>query len=214
MTVDNPIRVLLVDDHAMMRMGISMFLEAFDDLDAVGEASNGAEAVRLCAELEPDIILMDLIMPTMDGVEATRAILAEHPQTRILALTSFEEVDLVHGVLQAGAIGYLLKDVSAQELAQAIRAAMDGKPTLSPEATQILINTATRRAIPQMLLTEREEEVLTLMAEGLSNGQIASRLVISRSTVKTHVSSILSKLCVDSRTEAVAVALQNGLLRH
>jgi two-component system, NarL family, response regulator LiaR len=212
MTQGEPIRVLLVDDHAVVRSGLSAFLLAFEDLKLVGEASSGEEAVRLCDQLAPDVVLMDLVMPGMDGAQATRAIRNKCPAIQVIALTSFKEQELVEGVLEAGAIGYLLKNVSADELARAIREAHAGRPTLAPEAAQALIQA--RREPPKIGfdLTDREREVLALLVEGLNNPQIAERLVVSRSTAKFHVSSILSKLGVASRTEAAAVAVKNGLL--
>jgi NarL family two-component system response regulator LiaR len=212
MTQSNPIRVVLVDDHAVVRSGLGAFLLAFDDLELVGEAGGGEEAVRLCEQVHPDVILMDLVMPGMDGAAATRAIRERCPQVQVIALTSFKEDELVQGALQAGAISYLLKNVSADELADAIRAAHAGRPTLAPEAAQALVQAASHPPPPGHDLTPREREVLALMVEGLSNPQIAERLVVSRSTVKFHVSSILSKLGVDGRTEAVALAVQNHLV--
>ncbi len=212
MTQSNPIRVVLVDDHAVVRSGLGAFLLAFDDLELVGEAGGGEEAVRLCEQVRPDVILMDLVMPGMDGAAATRAIRERCPQVQVIALTSFKEDELVQGALQAGAISYLLKNVSADELADAIRAAHAGRPTLAPEAAQALVQAASHPPPPGHDLTPREREVLALMVEGLSNPQIAERLVVSRSTVKFHVSSILSKLGVDGRTEAVALAVQNHLV--
>jgi len=206
------IRVLLVDDHAVVRSGLAAFLLAYPNLQLVGQAAGGKEAVALCDTLRPDVVLMDLVMPEMDGVEATRIIRARHPRVQVIALTSFAEQDLVQGVLQAGAIGYLLKNVSADELAQAIRAAHAGRPTLAPEATQALIQATTQPPPPGHDLTEREREVLALMVEGLSNGQIAERLIMSMSTAKFHVSNVLSKLEVTSRTEAVALALKHRLV--
>lgn len=205
------IRVLVVDDHAVVRSGLGAFLLAFDDLELAGEASNGDEAVRRCAELAPDVVLMDLVMPRLDGAAATRAIKEKYPRVQVIALTSFPDQELVQGALQAGAIGYLLKSVAAEELARAIRAAYAGQPTLSPEATRALIRATTQPPPPGHDLTPREREVLALMVTGMNNHDIADRLIVSRSTVKFHVSSILGKLGVSSRTEAVALAVQNRL---
>ena len=208
-----PIRVMLVDDHTMVRRGLATFLKAFDDLELAGEAESGKVAIQLCAEVLPDVILMDMVMPDMDGAAATRAIRQLFPQVQVIALTSFKEGDLVKHALEAGAIGYLLKDVSADELAEAIRAAHSGRATLSPEAAQALVETSNQRPAPGLDLTEREREVLALMVEGLNNTQIAGRLTVSSSTIKSHVSNILSKLGVASRTEAVALALRSGIVR-
>jgi two-component system, NarL family, response regulator LiaR len=209
----NPIRVLLVDDHAVVRSGLAAFLLAYDDLELVGEAESGAEALHCCAEQRPDVVLMDLVMPGMDGAAATQAIKAQDPRIQVLALTSFREDDLVQRVLQAGAIGYLLKNISAEQLAAAIRAAHAGRPTLAPEATQALIQAATKPPAPEVALTPRELAVLTLVVQGLPNRAIAAQLAINPSTVKFHISSIFSKLGVASRTEAATCAMQLGLVR-
>ena len=207
-----PIRVLLVDDHTMVRKGLALFLKAFDDLELAGEAESGATAIQLCGEIRPDVVLMDIVMPDMDGVAATRAICQQFPYVQVIALTSFKEGDLVKNALEAGATGYLLKDISADELARAIRAAHTGRATLSPEAAQALVRTAKQPPDPGLDLTEREREVLALMVEGLNNTQIAGKLTVSPSTVKSHVSNILSKFGVASRTEAVTLALRHGLV--
>lgn len=207
-----PIRVMIVDDHTVVRRGLGTMLSVFKDLVQVGEARNGEQAVALCAELNPDVILMDLMMPDMNGVEATRLIRERHPQVQIIALTSYKERDMVEGALSAGAIGYLLKDVSADELAAAIRNAHERRPTLSPEAAQVLIQAARQPVKVGAGLTAREREVLKLMVDGLTNQEIAAHLFVSDSTAKYHVSSILSKLGVSSRTEAVSLALREHLV--
>jgi NarL family two-component system response regulator LiaR len=202
---------MLVDDHTMVRRGLATFLKVYEDLQLAGEAESGEEAIQLCAKMLPDVILMDMSMPNMDGATATRAIRKQFPQVQIIALTSFKEGKLIKNALEAGAIGYLLKDISADDLVRAIRSAHAGRATLSPEAAQALVETANLPPAPGLDLTEREREVLTLMIEGLNNTQIAGRLTVSPSTIKTHVSNILSKLGVASRTEAVTLALRHGL---
>lgn len=211
MSEQNPIRIMLVDDHAVVRSGLRFFLLGFDDMELVGEAESGEEALQLCAKIQPDVILMDLMMPGMDGASATRAIRERYPQVQVVALTSFQEEDLVKNALQAGAISYLLKDVQADELAAAIRSAYAGRPTLAPEAAQALLHAATHPSKPGRNLTKRERQVLTLLTEGLSNNQIAERLVVSRSTARFHVSNILSKLGATNRAEAVAIAVKQKL---
>lgn len=206
------IRVLLVDDHAMVRRGLGAFLSVYPDLQLVGEAESGAEALEQCARLNPDVILMDLMMPEMDGATATAAVRRQFPEVKVIALTSFRDDELVQRVIQAGAIGYLLKNVSGIDLAQAIRAAHAGRPTLAPEAAQALINAATRPAALGHDLTARERDVLAQMVKGLNNTEIAERLIVSQSTIKGHVSNILAKLGVTSRTEAVALAVEHKLV--
>jgi NarL family two-component system response regulator LiaR len=202
MPTSNRIRVMIVDDHAVVRSGLAMFLQAFDDFELVGEAGDGAEAVRLCAQMAPDVVLMDLLMPQMDGIAATQAIRERHPGAQVIALTSFQDQDKVQSALDAGAVGYLLKNVSADDLARAIRSARTG------------IQFVRRPPAPGHDLTRREREVLVLMVQGLNNAEIAKRLVVNRSTAKFHVSNILTKLGVESRTEAVALALTHHLVPH
>lgn len=212
MTEEKRIRVVLVDDHVVVRSGVSALLLAFDDLKLVGEASNGEEGARLCRQMQPDVVLMDLVMPGMDGIAATKVIKECCPKTQVIALTSFAEDERVQAVLKAGAIGYLLKNVSAHELVAAIRNAASGQPTLSTEAARALIHASASPPLPGLSLTDREREVLALMAKGLNNSQIAEQLVISASTTKFHVSNILTKLGVSTRTEAVALAVRNHLV--
>ena len=211
MTDESRIKVMVVDDHAVVRSGLSAFLSVVPDLELVGEAENGDEAVRRCGLLYPDVILMDLMMPGTDGVTATRLIRQTYPTVQVIALTSFPEDELVQNALRAGATGYLLKNVSARELAEAIRAAYKGRMTLSPEAAQALAHAAAQQA-EGAELTDREREVLKLMVEGLNNAEIAERLVVSLSTVKYHISNILSKLQVDNRVAAVTLAIQKKLV--
>jgi two-component system, NarL family, response regulator LiaR len=206
-----PIRVMLVDDHAMVRRGLATFLTVYDDLQLVGEAENGEAAIQLCAKALPDVILMDMSMSGMDGATATHAIRQQYPQIQVIVLTSFKEGKMIKKALEAGAIGYLLKDVTADDLVRAIRAAYAGRATLSPEAAQSLVETANLPPVPGLDLTERERDVLALMIDGLNNTQIAGRLTVSPSTVKSHVSHVLSKLGVASRTEAVTLALRNQI---
>jgi two-component system, NarL family, response regulator LiaR len=212
MSEETPIRVMIVDDHAVVRSGLGAFLLVFDDFELVGEASSGEQAIRICDQVRPDVVLMDLVMPGMDGAATTRQIRSKCPNIQVIALTSFREQELVQGALKAGAIGYLLKNVSADELANAIRGAHAGRPTLAPEAAQALIDSSRQGDMPRFDLTEREREVLEFMVKGMSNPEIAEQMIVSRSTVKFHVSSILTKLGVSSRTEAVAMALQQHLV--
>lgn len=209
---DKRIRVVIVDDHVLVRSGLEVVLGMFDDIVLVGQAGDGAEAVRLCGELRPDVVLMDLVMPGMPGVEATRRILEACPETKVVALTSFIEDDLIGETLRAGAIGYLMKNVSADQLADAVRAAAQGRSTLAPEAADVLVRSVSTPRSQADALTAREQQVLKLMADGLTNADIAERLVIGVATVKTHVSSIIAKLGVSTRTEATALAIRRGLV--
>jgi NarL family two-component system response regulator LiaR len=203
------IRLLLVDDHAVVRSGLTKFLMVNKDLQLVAEASDGLEAIQLAGLHQPDVILMDLMMPGMDGITATREIHQKYPHIKVIALTSFSEQNMVQGALQAGAIGYLQKNVTAVELGNAIRSAYGGRMTLSQEAVQVLANSQTY--VPGNELTERERDVLKGMVEGLNNNEIAEKLVISLGTVKFHISNIFQKLGVDSRVEAVKLAIEQKL---
>jgi NarL family two-component system response regulator LiaR len=210
--VDGPIRVVVVDDHELVRGGLETILGLFDDLALIGEADTGTAAVKLCAEVQPDVILMDLVLPGgMDGADATKEILRTCPDVKVLGLTSFSDPDLIQRVLRAGAIGCLLKNVSGRELASAIRKAHSGTSTLAPEAADALIQAITTPDDGHADLTQREHEVLKLVVDGLTNAEIAERLVVSLSTVKTHVSSIIAKLGASTRTEAAAIAVREHL---
>jgi two-component system, NarL family, response regulator LiaR len=204
-------RILITDDHGVVRQGLRMFLSLDPDLEVVGEASNGREALALARELRPDVVLMDLLMPVMDGIKATEAIRSEMPEVEVVALTSVLEDTSVSGAVRAGAIGYLLKDTDAEELKRAIQAAAEGRVHLAPEAAARLMREVRAPESPEDL-TERETEVLKLMARGHANKQIASSLFVSEKTVKAHVSSILMKLGVQSRTQAALHAVRTGLV--
>jgi NarL family two-component system response regulator LiaR len=212
MNTSSAIQVLLVDDHNVVRSGLATFLSAYEDLKLVGEAKNGIEALNLCHKQIPDVILMDLMMPVMDGITATRAILADYPDIKIIAMTSFDEANLVHEVLAAGAISYLLKNITADELVKAIRDAVSGRSTLAPEAARVLIEATRSTKKSACDLTEREMEVLQLVVQGQSNQQIANAMVITVATVKAHMSSILAKLQVSSRAEAIAYAIKHKIV--
>jgi len=205
------IRILITDDHGVVRQGLRMFLSLDPDIQVVGEAENGQEALEMARELEPDVVLMDLLMPVMDGISATQAIRAELPEVEIVALTSVLEGASVAGAVRAGAIGYLLKDTDAEELHRAIRGAAEGRVQLAPEAAARLMREVRAPENPEAL-TERETEVLKLLARGKSNRQIASELFVEEKTVKAHVSSILRKLGVQSRTQAALHAVRTGLV--
>jgi two-component system, NarL family, response regulator LiaR len=210
MDTQSPIQVAIVDDHAMLRKGLAVFLLSYPDLKLVGEAANGEEALVLCAEKHPQVLLMDLMMPIMDGITATRLIHRDHPHIRIIALTSFGEESLIKGVLEAGAISYLFKKISADDLAKAIRAANAGFPTFASEVTEILVQSIQSPGLSFQDLTTREKELLSLIVKGLGNKEIAAQLMISLSTTKSHVSNILSKLGLTSRTEAIVRVLEHN----
>ena len=210
--VQQLIRVIIADDHNMVRKGLRVLLEEFDDLEVIAECSDGQYAVDACRTTCPDVVLMDMIMPRLNGIEATQQIKAACSEAQIIALTSFSDEDHVQNALEAGAIGYLMKDISGEELANAIRRAHSGESTLSPEAAQVLIRATTRPPKIGHDLTDRERDVLALMIKGLNNREIGEQLVISSSTVKNHVSSILSKMDTASRTEAVALAVEHKIL--
>jgi len=208
------IRLLIVDDHKVVRNGLRVFVSLYDDIEVVGEARNGEQALEQCAAHQPDVVLMDMVMPVMDGPTATRLIREQFPEVQIVALTSFDEEKIVHQAIEAGAVGFLYKDIEEEGLIDAIRNACEGRPVLAPEAMQALMNRSARPAesSPVEPLTNREQEVLSLMAKGMTNPQIAEQLVISPSTVQFHVHNILGKLGVQTRTEAVAIAIQSELI--
>lgn len=206
-----PIRILIVDDHSVVRQGLQMFLALDPEIEVVGEVGNGAEAVEFVKKAKPDVVLMDLLMPVMDGIEATKIIRREHPDTEVVALTSVLEDNAVVGAIRAGAIGYLLKDTEADELVRAIKAAAAGQVQLSPKAAERLMREVRAPESPEKL-TDRETDVLRLLAEGKANKEIARELTISETTVKTHVSNILMKLDVPSRTQAALYAVRIGLV--
>jgi NarL family two-component system response regulator LiaR len=206
------IRVMTVDDHEILRGGIRFLLLAFEDIELVAEAHSGEEALRVCGQVQPDVVLMDMMMSGMDGVETTKALREKHPEVQVLVLTSFHNSELVHGAMQAGAVGYLLKGVPMDELADAIRAAHAGRPTLAAEAVQALVQPREPELKLGQDLSDREREVLVLLVEGRSNAEIAEQLVVTVAAAKYHVGSILSKLGAANRTEAATFALKHGLV--
>jgi NarL family two-component system response regulator LiaR len=212
MTDPRPIKVMIVDDHPIVRDGLKNMLLAFDDLLLVGEAGDGHQALACCRQTQPDVILMDMVIPGMDGIAATRAILQYRPQTQVIMLSSFVVDRLVQNALEAGAVGYLLKNVPINTLAEAIRSAYAGQPVLSPEATTALIRTKTGPLKPGSDLSPREREVLALVVQGLNNDEIAERLVISPATARHHVSACLQKLGATNRAQAAALAIQHHLV--
>ena len=206
------IKVMIVDDHPIVRSGLVTMLLAFDDLELVGEASSGNKALALCQQELPDVILMDMVMPDMDGLETTRKVLEKYPSVKIIILTSFTKDNMVQDALEAGATSYLLKDTSIDQLAEAIRSAYTGQPTLSPEATRALVNSKSGPQRFEPDLTRREKQVLALIVEGLSNEEIADQLVISHATARHHVSACISKLGVKNRTQAASLAIKHKLI--
>ena len=211
MVTENQIKIVIVDDHAMLRKGLAAFLSSYADLKLVGEAANGKEALTVCAEKQPEVVLMDLMMPIMDGTAATRHIRQEFPAMQVIALTSFGEETLIKDVLKAGAIGYLFKKVAADDLANAIRAAKNGISTFASEVTEILIRSVHEKHGLFEEFTPREREVMSLMVKGMGNTEISDTLVISPATTKNHVSSILAKLGVTNRTEAIVKVMQENI---
>ncbi len=208
---ETPIRIVIVDDHEMVRRGLATFLRTSPDLALVGEGANGLEALELCEKLQPDVVLMDLFMPEMDGFAAMQAISTRFPAIRLIALSSASDPDTVTNAMQAGAISYLLKNVTNDKLAAAIRSTCHNERVFSPEVTEALIKAATH-VEPQFQLTTRELEVLRLLVEGKNNIEIAQLISLSRSTVKYHVSAIISRLGVSNRSEAIAIALKHNLV--
>ena len=212
MSDSNPIRVMIVDDHLMVRDGLRVFLSVYDDIKVVAEADDGEQAVVLCREVLPDVVLMDLLMPNMDGIEATRRIRSEDESIQVIALTSFAEQELVEKAFRSGAISYLMKDVHSDKLAETIREAKRGRSTIDSAAAQALVASTSEETTKSEVLTPREREILVMLTEGKTNKRIANQLSLSEGTVRFHVSNILSKMGVNNRTEAVSLALQQGLI--
>jgi NarL family two-component system response regulator LiaR len=206
------IKVLIVDDHPLVRQGIKTLLDVYDDIEVIGEAENGREALEMCEKCKPDIVLMDLIMPGVNGIEATKEIVKNWSYIKVVTLTSFVDKKLIEDSLRAGAIGYVLKNISGDKLVVTIRDADKGKSTLSSEASDFLISNIKKPPVADYQLTSQEKNILACLVEGLSNKKIAQKLVLSLSTVKFHVSNILNKLGASSRTEAVSLAIKNKLV--
>ena len=213
MSEKNKIKVMVVDDHPLVRHGIKTVFEAYDDILMVAEAENGKEAIEMCEKYRPDIVLMDMIMPILDGAEATSHLIKRWPDIKVIALTSFNDMDLIKKSLKAGAISYILKYISGAKLVKTIKDAHKGNSTFSSYATQVLLSELRETASEKIKLTGREKEILALTVEGLSNKAIAKRLFLSNSTVQFHVSNILTKLGVSKRTEAVYLALKQKLVK-
>ena len=212
MTDIKPIKILVVDDHPVVRDGLKNIFLVFNDLELIGEAENGSAAMAFCQLMTPDVILMDILMPVMDGILATRAICEQYPQVKVIVLTSYPDDNLVQKAMEAGAIGYLLKNAPIDDLANAVRQAHAGKPTLAPEATMALIRAKTGPLKPGNDLSQREREVIVLIAQGLSNEEIARQLVISPATARHHVSACIEKLGATNRAHAASLAIKHGLV--
>jgi len=212
MTDLKPIKVMIVDDHPVVRDGLKNMLLVFDDLELIGEAENGSAALAFCKQNTPDVILMDILMPDMDGIVATRFIHEQYPQVKVIILTSYPEDNLIQKSLEAGAIGYMLKNAEIDTLAEAVRSAYAGRPTLAPEVTMALIRTKTGPLKLGSDLTQREREVLALIVQGSTNEQIAERLVISPATARHHVSACIQKLGAANRAQAASLAVKHGLV--
>jgi len=206
------IKVLIVDDHSLVRNGIKTLLGIYDDIEVIGEAENGKGALEICGKCLPDVVLIDLIMPEINGIEATKKILESWPTIRVVTLTSFVDKKLIEDSLKAGAIGYVLKNISGENLVTTIRDAAKGKSTLSSEASDFLISNIKKPAVVEYQLTNQEKNILGCLVEGLSNKNIAQKLVLSLSTVKFHVSNILNKLGASSRAEAISIAIKSKLV--
>jgi two-component system, NarL family, response regulator LiaR len=212
MTEKKVIKVIVVDDHPLVRHGIKTVFEAYDDIEMIAEAENGKEALEICAKYKPDVVIMDMVMPILDGAEATSQLIRSFPDIKVIALTSFNDKDLIRKSLKAGAVSFVLKNVSGAKLVKIIKDAYKGKSVLSPYATKILLTELREKTDEKIKLTKREKEILTLIVEGLSNKEIAKRLFLSNSTIQFHVSNILSKLGVSKRTEAAYLALKQKLV--
>jgi len=212
MTEKKIIKVIVVDDHPLVRHGIKTVFEASDDIEMIAEAENGKDAIEICAKFKPDVVIMDMVMPILDGVEATRELVKRFPDIKVIALTSFNDKDLIKKSLKAGAVSFILKNISGAKLVKTIKDVYKGKFVLSSNATKIMLSELREKSDDNIKLTKREKEILTLVVEGLSNKEIAKRLFLSNSTIQFHVSNILSKLGVSKRTEAAYLALKQKLV--
>lgn len=212
MNEEQPIRVMIVDDHLLVRDGLNLLLSTFDEIEVVGLATDGAEAIAVCAQASPDVILMDIVMPNMDGPTATAKLRQTYPHIKVIALTSFVDEEHIQRAIGAGAISYLLKNASTEQLTTAIQNAVQGRATFDPAVAQVLVEAATQSPAPGYDLTAREQEVLALLVDGKRNKEIAAELILSIGTVRVYISNILAKLGANNRTEAVSLALQHNLI--